>query len=135
MDGSFFNWIRGNRINQYAGLVMDQDVNYKVGGRDSMYLDVPIGALYDGKDDVYVAKGLRNQYLKVIPACTMDVKGSFAVLVEPNPLLAEYGMIQPGYYLHPGSGMLRPSFYISLRKDLDLKDIKDLYAIRLYLRG
>ncbi len=132
MDTSFLNWARGNRLGSYAGLVMVEGYDFKY-GPDYTYIDIPLLGFFDSKEEKVVTKGLRNQYLRAIPACSLDVKGSLKVQVEPSIEMAEYGTTQPGYYVHPGSGLIEPGFYIQLRKDIDLADVP--YAVRLYLRG
>lgn len=132
MDTSYFNWARGNRVTNYAGLVMAPGTEYKY-GPDYTYMDVPAVGFYDEKEEKLTDKGLRNQYLKIVPACTLDVKGTFKVLVEPCLGAAAYGMMQAGYLIHSGSGVTVPDFYILLRKDLDIKELS--YAVRLYLVG
>lgn len=132
MDTSFFSWGRGNRASASAGLEMVPGYDFKY-GPDYTYIDIPLAGFYDEKKEKLVDKGLRNQYLKVMPACQLNVKGGFKVLVEPCTELARYGTMQPGYYLHQGSGEVSPDFYIHLRKDVDLADVP--YAVRLYLRG
>ncbi len=132
MDTSFMNWARGSRLQVYAGLTMAEGREFRY-GPDYSYIDIPCVGFYDEKEEKLVAKGLRNQYLRLVPACTLNVRGSLKVQVEPCPELARFGMVQPGYYVHPGSGLLTPELYIQLRRDLDLEEVP--YAVRLYLRG
>lgn len=130
METSFLNMNRGNRLSAYMGLELASGVEPKF-EKGYNFLDIPVLALQ--KDDgTTVEKGLRNQHLFVVPACTMDLRGDYKVLVEPNPALSEYGSVQGMYYVQPESGRRVPGFWITLRKDLDLSNIS--YAIRMYLR-
>lgn len=133
---SFLNLVRGNRLSAYMGL--------KLGGKDLSdatpkfspdysYVEVPLKAFFNPADEKLQTKALRNQYLQLIPDCTLEVKGYYHVLVEPNPALAAWGLYQPGYYLHPGSGVVTPSIFFSPRKDLEVEELP--YAVRLYLRA
>jgi len=131
METSFYNWARGNRLSQYAGLKMYDGHEFRY-APDYTYIEIPLLGFMDQKEGLQ-EKGLRNQHLQVIPACTIDVKGSLKVEVEPCPQLAEFGSVQAGYYIHPGSGEVTPSYYITFRKDCDFDNIP--YAVRLYLRG
>ena len=94
-------------------------------------MEIPALEFWNPSEEEVLKKGLRNQHLKVLPACKLQVRGSYRVLVEPNPALSEFGTAQAMYFIPPGTGDVTPSFYVSLRKDLDLKDIE--WAIRLYL--
>lgn len=132
MESSFLNWARGNRLSMYAGLKMEEGHEFKYAS-DYTYLEIPAVGFYDDKEEQVVDKGMRNQHLLVIPACTLNMKGMLKVLVEPCPELAAYGSVQAGYYIHPGSGEKVPSFYINLHKNCDISNIP--YAVRLYLRG
>jgi hypothetical protein len=133
MQTSFYNWARGNRLSQYAGLKMYDGHEFKY-APDYTYIEIPVSYLRDNKEGLqYVKKGLRNQHLQVVAACSLDVRGSLKVEVEPCPQLSEYGSVQAGYYIHPGSGEVSPSFYVTFRKDCDISEIP--YAVRLYLRG
>lgn len=133
VENSFANWARGNRVTQYAGLRMSEGVPIKFGA-DYAYVEVPVETLINAADGSKVEKALRNQSIVVIPACVLDVRGmSFRVQVEPNPALSVFGPVQSSYYIHPGSGVTVPSFYVYPRKDFDTADLQ--YAVRLYLRA
>lgn len=131
MDTSFLNLVRGNRLTSYMGLQMLHGHAYKY-APDYTYLEIPVLG-FQNKDGEVEDKALRNQYVRVVPACLLDVKGLYKVQVEPNPALAEFGLFQPTYYLHPGSGGVSPGFYFHARKDTDTRDLP--FAVRLYLRG
>ncbi len=89
--------------------------------------------MYNPSDESILTKGSRNQYLRVMPACTVEVKGHYRFEVHPNPALNIFGLVQAPYYLEPEDGRMNPGFYIALRRDLDLKDID--WAIRIYMRS
>lgn len=130
LETSFLNLGRGNRLGTHLGLQMLEGQAFKY-APDYTYLEIPIlGFMKDGGVE---SKVLRNQYVKVVPACLLDPRGLYKIQVEPNPALAEYGTIQPGYYIQPGTGGQMPGFYFQARKDTDVQDVK--YAIRLYLRA
>lgn len=131
-DTSFLNILRGNREKQYLGLKMEEGVAHSFAS-DYTYIQVPVLGFFLDADEKLVDKVLRNQYVQVLPACTIDVKGTYKILVEPNPEIAKYGLFQASYYVHPGSGEIRPSFYFQARKDLNADELK--YAIRLYMRA
>ncbi len=131
MDTSYANWARGNRLTQYAGLQMAEGVPLKYGA-DYAYVEVPADVLINAADGSRTDKALRNQSIIVVPACTLNVRGSYRIQVEPNPALWVFGPVQSQYYIHPESGLSTPSFYVYPRKDFDLADLQ--YAVRLYLR-
>lgn len=132
MDSSFLNLVRGNRLSGFMGLEMMPDKNFKY-APDYSYLEIPILGFFLDSEEKLVEKAMRNQYVRVLPACTVNVKGSYKVQVEPNPELAKYGLFQPGYYIHPGERSQRPGFYMQMRRDLDVEDVP--FAIRLYMRA
>lgn len=131
MDGSFLNVCRGNRLSGYMGLTMQEPHAFTY-GKDYTYVEIPILGFWHPSEEKLTDKVLRNQYVRILPACQLNVKGNFKVEVEPNPALAEYGLMQPSYYLHPESGVQQPGIFFQARKDLDAKDLS--FAIRLYLR-
>lgn len=136
METSYLKLIDGTRIQNYLGLKMDDGyiaAKPQEAGRNYAYLEIPARELYNPSDESVVMKGMRNQYIRVIPACSVNVRGNYRFEVEPNPALAEFGALQGRYYLEPGDGQLVPHFHLWLRRDLELSDIK--WAIRLYMRA
>lgn len=131
MESSFLNLARGNRLSSYMGLQMAEGKSYRY-APDYTYIEIPVSILYNPTDEKEVEKGLRNQHLFVTPACFVNIRGGYKVLVEPNPKLAAYGATQGMYYISSGAGEQVPGFYITLRKDLDISDVN--YAVRLYLQ-
>lgn len=130
MTSTYVNLVRGTYISNYLGLKMKEGHEFKY---RSDYVTVEIPIIGFEKDGELVDKVLRNQYVKVIPACTVDVRGArYHAQVEPNPALAEFGLYQPGYYIHTGTGEQVPGFWFQARKDLSKEDVA--FAIRLYLR-
>lgn len=135
METSYMKLI-GSRLSNHLGLKMEEGHEYRfpqIQERNYAYVEIGATALYLPSEEKYLDKALRNQQVKVLPACTVDVKGHYRFEVHPNPQLWEYGTCQGMYYLEPREGEIRPGFYVALRKDLDLKDID--YAIRIYMRS
>lgn len=130
METSFLKLVSGSRISNYMGLKMLAERAFKY-APDYTYVEIPLLGFLGKDDTVPQDKALRNQYVRLIPACVVDVKGRDKLLVEPNPALAEFGMVQPGYYMHPGQGG-SPGLYMSVRKDIEVADVD--FAIRLYMR-
>lgn len=154
LETSFLNLVRGSRLTNYMGLRTHEDqpptagTTYKFAS-DYAYIQIPIWGFRntaDGDDTPPTLKASRNQYVEVLPVCRLNVRGSYRVLVEPNPALAAFGMTQGSYYVQPGSGITIPLFHMQMRRDLDLtppaaptdgeaNTVSDSpYAIRLYLR-
>ena len=131
MDTSFLNLARGNRLNRDMGLVMEES-NIYMFGNDYTYIEIPVLAALSSDGDM-VQKVSRNQYVRIIPACSIKPTARAKVLVEPNPDLAQWGLFQPSYYVHGDGESLVPGFMFQARKDLSLSDLD--YAIRLYLRA
>lgn len=127
MDVVFLNLARGSRLSNYMGLKMHPEHSYRFGS-DYSYVEIPLaGIVRDGEE---VEKGLRNQQVLIIPACTVDVKAGHKIFVKVNPALQEYGSA-PSIMLLDSGLKEQPVFYITLRKDLHKEDIT--WAVRLYL--
>ncbi len=129
IESSFMNLNRGNRLSAYMGLDLAPGVELQFTAGYT-FADVPVLSIT--KDGEPVTTALRNQHVYIVPACYIDPKGDYKVLVEPNPALSAFGSVQSMYYIQPGTGRQLPGFYITLRRDLDLTDIK--YAVRLYMQ-
>lgn len=132
LETSYLNMCRGTRLTSYLNLKMIEGQAYRF-GPDYTYVEIPILGFEKDGEKALVTKVLRNQYVRIVPACTVDVKGTAKLQVEPNPDLGPYGLFQPGYYINPGSGLQEPGFYFQARRDLEVADLK--YAVRLYLRA
>lgn len=130
-DSPYLKIVSGNRITNYMGVVMAEGFPFRYVS-NYMAIEIPIRELYLPSEEKAVTKALRNQYVQVIPACTIQARGNYMVEVEANHKLSEYGLISGGNYkVHPHEKQVTPSFHLQLRKDLDLTDID--FAIRLYL--
>ena len=130
---SYLKLVDDLRIRNYLGLAMDEGKEYKRAAKMSQgyaFIEIPIRGLV--KDGELVQEGLRNQYLELQAAATVEVKGNYRFEVHPNPALLEYGMTSGMYYLEPDEGRKQLSTHIWLRKDLDLSKID--YAVRIYMR-
>lgn len=136
MESSYMKLLRGSsRITNHLGLQMAEGYVFSSPAeqsRDYAYIEIPVKELYKSEEEPSTTKGARSQYLRVVPACSVNVKGHYRFEVHPNPKLYEYGMVQAPFYIEPDSGLMVPYFHIALRKDLDISDIG--YAIRIYMR-
>lgn len=131
MESSFLNLNRGNRLSSYMGLEMAPGVASLPFTPGFTHIDIP--PLHLEKDDgTVLEQGLRNQHLRIVPACTVDLRGDYKLLVEPNPALAAVGSVQGMYYIQSGSGRQAPGIWITLRKDFNPADLP--WVVRLYLR-
>lgn len=128
-ESSFLNLVRGNRLNMYMGLTMDEGVAYRF-PQDYTYVEIPLRGLYNPGDKEMTNKGLRNQLLQVVPACQLNIKGGYRVLVKTNPALQEYGSAPQMFLLDNNEGE-QPVFHVALRKDMDPSSLN--WAVRLYM--
>lgn len=134
METSYLKLI-GSRLSNHLGLKMDEGYEFsfpQVQERNYAYVEIPVKELVNAADGKPVEKGMRNQQILVVPACSVDVKGHYRFEVHPNAQLWNYGVVQGMYYLEPKEGMKVPSFHIALRRDFELSDID--YAVRIYMR-
>lgn len=132
LETSFLNVTRGNRLSAFMGLQTEGSQGFTY-APDYTYVEIPILGFWHPSEEKLTEKVMRNQYVRIYPACRLDVKGAFKVEVEGNPELGEFGMYQPSYYLQPGSGPTIPGIWFNPRKDLAASELK--YAVRLYLRA
>jgi hypothetical protein len=132
LESTFLQVNRGSRLSAYMGLQMVAGTPYKF-DQNYLYVEIPVLELWNPAEEKPVSKALRNQYIRVIPSCTLNVRGGYIVQVEPNPALWEYGPTQGMYYVPTGSGEVVPSFHMQLRKDMNVEDVD--FAVRLYLRA
>lgn len=134
---SYLSLVSGARIKNYLGLQMDEGRVFTyppTGDSGYGYVQIPAARIVDMAGEPLVAdKALRNQAVRIVPACSVDIKGSYRFEVHPNPALWDFGAVQGVFYLEPGEGRLVPSFVMNLRKDLTLTDIP--WAIRIYMRA
>lgn len=132
MDSIFLSLASGSRLKNYMGLEISHGYEFKYSPQ-YIYVEIPVKEIYNPATEEVLQKGLRNQHVRIIPACTVNVRGRYTVEVEPNPRLAEYGTVSGGIYrIHPGEHEnYTPGFYVTLRKDMEISDID--WAVRLYL--
>lgn len=131
MESAFLKLAAGSRLTNYMGLKMTEGHEFKY-GHQYMYVEIPIKEIYNPSEEKVVTKAMRNQHVRIIPACTVHVRGRHTVEIEPNSRLSEYGTISGGIYrVHSDGPEMVPGFYITLRRDLDISDIE--WAVRLYL--
>lgn len=109
---------------------MDTGIEYK-NGKNYLYLEVPAVSVLGGEDEPTGKIVKRNQHVFIHCGCNINVKGENIAEVEPNPALAEWGQIQPGYKVHPNTDKVQVGFWFTARKDTDLSKLK--YGARLYL--
>lgn len=129
METSYLKLVTGSRLTNYMGLQMVPGFESRF-GKNYMYLEIPVlGAR--GSEEESTKKVLRNQHVFVEAACSVEIRGLHMLEVEPNPALAEFGQIQPGFRLHPGGARQAVGFWFTARKDTDLDQLG--YAVRLYM--
>lgn len=132
LETSFLNITRGNRLTAYMGYQAEGPHGFRY-GQDYTYVEVPTLGFWHPTEEKLTDKVLRNQYVRIFPACRIDVKGAYKVQVEANPQLGEFGLYQPTYYVHPGTGVQIPGIWFQARKDMSVSDLE--FAIRMYLRA
>lgn len=132
MDTSYLNLARGNRLSSYLGLEMVSGYTMRY-AQDYTYVEIPILGFYHPGEDKVLEKVLRNQYVRVLPACTVQVRGHYKVEIEPCQEVYEFGMAQGRYYIEPGTDQQVPGFYLQVRKDVNMTDLP--HAIRIYMRA
>lgn len=128
-DSVFMNIIRGNRLSSIVGLEMHPDVPHKF-AQDYAYVEIPFSSFYNPTTEEVQTKGTRNQHLRVLPACKINLRGNYRLIVKTNPILQEYGQAPAMFIIDPNDNQ-QPSFYVTLRKDMDGKELD--WAVRMYL--
>lgn len=118
------------KITDLLGLQMSAGFEVK-SAKGYWYMEIPVESLYNVTDEKVQEKGLRNQLIRVMPACSIAPKGSNVLLIEPNPELAKWGNLQGSYIVTPETARHIPGFHLHLRRDLELSEIS--YAIRIYM--
>lgn len=129
MEPAFLNLTRGNRIVSFMGLVVDPGRTTKY-GKDYKYVEIPVRELWNPTTESIVDRANRNQHLKIVPACTLDVKGYYTVMVVTNPKLQEVSSCPSTFIIDPNEGA-QPAFWAQFHKSFDLKDLD--WAVRLYM--
>ena len=100
-------------------------------GGGALYIEIPVEQILS-LESGEASEGRVNQVIKVVPACSLELKDNSVVLIEPNKEFNRFGYTQ-GSYLVSGAdrlGRLIPSFIVHLRKQLKLDEIS--YGIRIY---
>lgn len=132
MDSAFINIARGNRITSYLGLEMTAGKAFRYCQNVSApytYIEIPLEGLINA-DGEQVEKALQNQKLLVKPACRLDLKGPYRVMVKTNPRLSEFADCPSVLLLDPGEKE-QPYFYASFRKGMAAIELD--WAVRLYM--
>jgi hypothetical protein len=129
MDTVFLNLVRGTRLSNYMGLLMDEGVPYRY-ARDYTYVEIPLAQLYNPSTEEVVEKATRNQKLRIIPACKVSPKGTYKLLVKTNPRLQEYATCPAMFLLDPSESEAL-SFYALFQKDMDSRELD--WAVRIYM--
>lgn len=128
-DNVFLKLVTGNRMSSLMGLELETGLPPKY-AHDYCYVEVPLKEIYNPADEKVVTKALRNQHLKLIPACKLNVRGRYRVMVKTNPKLQEVASC-PAMFMLDIDTKEQASFYATFRKDMDIGDIE--WAVRLYL--
>lgn len=129
MDSVFLNLVRGNRMSAYMGFQSTEGKPYR-NAPDYSYIEIPLDHMYNSATEEVQEKALRNQHIKLIPACKLDIRGSYKVLVIVNPALQEVSTCPSMMLLEPGDRGA-PSFYATFRKDMAVGDLN--WVVRLYM--
>lgn len=136
METSYLSMVSGSRIKNFLGLKMDEGIDYKNAGvqeRAYAYIEIPVRHIENMSTGEISMKGLRNQVVRIVPACTVNVRGNYRFEVHPDRSLWAYGVVEGMYYLESQEGELEPSFYMQLRKDMELSAGSPV--IRIYMRS
>ena len=129
LESVFLNLVRGNRINQYLRLKLENGAAPKY-SRDYSYIEIPAKEFFLPSEEKKVTKVLRNQHVQVIPACTVDVQEGYRVLVKTNPKLQEIATCPALFLLDHKEGE-QVSFYATFRKDFEISELE--WAVRIYM--
>lgn len=129
MDSMFLNLTRGSRLSSYMGLVLP-DSNPPKFGPNYQYVEIGLAGFRSG-DGELLEEAKPNQHLEVVPNCTINVRGSYAVMVHYNPALQLVASVGSNHIIWPGSGMVVPSYYATFRKGIKGSEVE--WAVRLSL--
>lgn len=132
MSETFLNLLSGNTLKSYLGHQTD-DTNSPNWAPDYTYIQVPLKEVYNPSDEKIVTKAMRNQQLKLIPACTINVRSRYKAMVKTNPKLQEVATCPTLYLIDGGDSREEISFYATFRKDYDLSELE--WIVRVYLIG
>jgi hypothetical protein len=131
---SFLKLVDQSRLKNYLGLSVAPGYEIRrpnQNSRDYAYIEVPILG-FRGSDGEVSPEARRGSYVEVVPACTVNVRGTYRFEVHPNKKIYEFGMAEGMFYLEPEDGQITPSYRILLRKDIALQDLD--FCIRIYMR-
>jgi hypothetical protein len=129
LESVFLNLVRGSRLSMYMGLKMDEGAAYRF-AKDYTYIEIPLAQLYNPSTEEVVTKATRNQRIQIIPACKVEIKGNYKILIKTNPVLQEVASC-PSMILLDSGEAAPASFYATFHKDMSEKDLE--WAVRLYL--
>lgn len=129
MDGVFLLVNRGNRLSAMLGLQMDEGVPYRF-SNDYSYVEIPVGEAFSTSSEEIVTKAAANQKLRIRPACKLNVRGQYRVLVKVNPVLAPFANYQGIQLIDPNTGE-QPVIHASFHKSFDFADLE--WCVRLYI--
>ena len=130
MDSMFLNLTRGSRLSAYMGLEMSSGIVHTF-GPNYQYVEIPFSHFL--KDDgTALDEAKANQHLEVVPACSIHVRGNFAVMVHYNPALQAVASVGSSHIIWPGEmGRVAPSYFATFRKGIRSEDVT--WAVRLSL--
>lgn len=128
-DSMFLSLVRGNRLSAYLGLKMDEGTVYRW-AKDYNYVEIPLREFYNPAAENIQKKALKNQRLKVQPACKLEIKGGYRYMIKVNPEILAVADA-PALFILDNEGDEQPSFYATFRKDLDADRID--WAVRIYM--
>lgn len=133
MDSVVFgNLVRGNRLTGIMNLRMTEGVPHKY-AKDYTFVEIPLNHLFNPSTDEIQVKALRNQRLRIVPACTVDLKkGGYKIGVKVNPKLLEYASC-PSFFILDTEEHEQPVPYAFFHKDMEANELD--WAVRLYLMG
>lgn len=133
MDSVVFNnLVRGNRLTGIMNLKMDEGQPYRY-SKDYTYVEIPLAQLYNPSTEEVQDKASRNQRLKIIPACQVNLKKSgYKILIKVNPKIHEFANC-PGLLLLDTDEDEQINVYAVFHRDMDVKELT--WAVRLYLVG
>lgn len=129
MDSVFLNLVRGNRVNALMGLELDGGGSPKFSS-DYCYIEVGLKEFFLPTEEKIVTKALRNQHVRIVPACKLNLRGNYRILVKTNPKLQEVSNCPAMFVLDTNEGE-QPWFYATMRKDVDVSDLT--WCVRLYM--
>lgn len=128
-DNTFLNLVRGNTLGSYLGLEMNLGKAFRYAS-DYTYVEIPLAEMYNSTEERVVEKALRNQKLRLIPACKVNIRTGYKGIVRTNPKLQEVANCPAMFIIDPGEPG-SPSFYVSFQKDYEASELD--WAVRLYL--